>query len=112
MIDNKIDTCPNSVFILPLNSKFKINNMRYNVSHVKIKVHETWASFTTMRTNWYLFDHEDMNSLLLPGNELDKIKNEPKFVDMPDVHHETHYTFWTFIAIVFFGCVIIIFFII
>lgn len=111
-INNKMEMCPNSVFILPLNSKFKVNNMRYNVSQVKIKVHETWDSFTTMRTNWYLFDNEDMTKLFLPGNELQKLKDEPKFVEMPALHHENHYAFWTFIAIVVFGCIIIIFFIV
>lgn len=111
-INNKVEACPNSVFVLPLNSKFKINNIRYNVSHVKLKVRETWAPFNTMRTNWYLFDNEEVTNLLLPGTELQNLKDEPAFVQMPTLHHETHYLFWTLIAVLAFGSLIIIFFLV
>lgn len=87
-------------------SKLKIKSMRYDFLRVKTKIRESWASFTNTCTNWYLFDQEDNNSLLHPGNELNKL-NEPKFVDMLNVYHETHYSFWTFIAIVFSRCIII-----
>lgn len=107
-INNKVRPCPNQVFSLPLNTQFKLNNIRYNVSQVKIRLKETFAPFNTMRTNWYLFDHENLTSLLLPDNDLTKLKEEPVFVKMQPIHRESHYIFWTFIAVIVFGSLIVI----
>ncbi len=38
-----------------------------------VKLTQSWYFLTNMRTNWNLFYHKDINSLLLLGNELDKI---------------------------------------
>lgn len=105
-IGSKVQPCPDSVFTLPFNTDFAINNIRYNGSIVRVKAQEMWAPLWTSKANWYLFQDNDMEDLLLSNKTLSA--DDLTFEELPKLQHDSGYSLHSFLAIVVFGLLFII----
>lgn len=107
-IGSKEEPCPNHVFSLPLKSEFQINNVKYNTSLVKIKIVDTWAPLHTSRANWYLFDHHELDHLMIPANDTLGI-HEVTLHEMKPIHEYSAHNPYTLVGIILFGLFLVLF---
>ncbi|CAL8076760.1 unnamed protein product [Orchesella dallaii] len=104
-IANKVQECSKSVFTLPFNSNFKINNINYNGSTIKMKMNEIWAPLWTAKTNWYLFQDHDQESLLLaPTHTVDTDLS----LDPMEPLGSSSYSLHTFVTVLVIGLFILV----
>ncbi|CAL8095938.1 unnamed protein product [Orchesella dallaii] len=95
-IDERTQKCPSYVFMLPINSKFKINGVNFVSSKVTLEHSETWDPILTMRANYHLRPTVNWDDLLL--GEGDMVPDFPR--SHSELEHITSYGFWAFILAV------------
>ncbi|CAL8128656.1 unnamed protein product [Orchesella dallaii] len=106
-IASRVQPCPAGVFTVPFNAEFKINNIHYNGSTVKLKYHEIWEPMWTSKTNWYLFQDDDWNSSLMSSPAKSSLKTSLEIMEPLGSTHGS-YSLHTFMTVLTIGLLLLL----
>ncbi|XP_035713879.1 uncharacterized protein LOC118438167 [Folsomia candida] len=67
-IERKLQQCPASVFILPMNANFKINDIEFSGTESSLVHQEVVDPLFTMKANWHLQPSFNWTSLMINGS--------------------------------------------
>ncbi|CAG7824593.1 unnamed protein product [Allacma fusca] len=89
--------CPNDVWVMPMNTNFKINDVQFNGSRISIVHQETLDHVGSMKANMHLQSSVNWISLMYEIN-----RSQPDFKPLPpfELHDYTHYVSYSFCVVV------------